>query len=131
MLDSWGDGWSLGNSPHGFEIISNDQTIYSYAAGNFGLNLTKSNIMTTTALGIGTNETALFGIYPNPSTGIIRINTETPVQVSIIDILGKVVFTATDVTSETEINLSGFQKGMYLAKIAGENHVSTEKIILK
>jgi Secretion system C-terminal sorting domain len=69
-------------------------------------------------------------LYPNPSTGLISINTESAVNVSIVDVTGKVVFVASNITKDKNIDLSGLQKGMYLARISGENTTSTEKIIL-
>jgi hypothetical protein len=71
-----------------------------------------------------------YGVYPNPTTGIFNINTENPVNVSVVDVMGKVVFQAQNVTRETAINLGGLQKGVYLAQITGEKISSTEKIIL-
>ncbi len=130
LLDSYGDGWSLGNTPHGIEIFSEDVSIYSLEVGNFGTSLNKTAVMSTSALGVGESDAAQFGVYPNPTNGIVRINTESAVQVTISDILGKVVYRNANVTSETSIDLSGFQKGMYMAQIAGESGTSTEKIIL-
>jgi uncharacterized membrane protein len=72
-----------------------------------------------------------FIVYPNPSEGIVRIKSETPVSVSIADITGKVVFTMNDVTSDTQMNLSSLQKGMYMATISSGSDKETQKIILK
>ncbi|MBU3680688.1 MAG: T9SS type A sorting domain-containing protein [Flavobacterium sp.] len=72
-----------------------------------------------------------FKVYPNPSEGIVRIKSETPVSVSIADITGKVVFTMNDVTSDTQLNLSSLQKGMYMATITSGSDKETQKIILK
>ena len=70
-------------------------------------------------------------IYPNPSEGIVRITTESPVDVIITDISGKVVFTMNQVTSDSDMNLSKLQHGIYFAKMTGEGIEQTEKIILK
>lgn len=83
-----------------------------------------------TTLGTTAFNPAKLGVYPNPTTGIFNVYTKSPVNVSIVDMLGKVIFTATNVGSETPINLSGLQKGVYLAKISGDNVSATEKIIL-
>lgn len=69
-------------------------------------------------------------IFPNPSTGILNVNTQNTVEISITDLLGKVMFHSNKITNQTPIDLSGFQKGVYLAKIVGDNTISTEKIIL-
>jgi hypothetical protein len=71
-------------------------------------------------------------MWPNPSTGIVRIATENPVNVVITDISGKVVFTMNEVSNEMQLNLSSLQKGIYLAKMTTNEGVEqTQKIVLK
>ena len=131
LKDSYGDGWGYGSTPHGLEIFSNDQSVYNIAVGNFGSLINKPNVITTTALSIGELTTSKFGIYPNPTSGLFQINTESPVQVSIIDVMGKLVHTANNVSGEMSVDLSGLEKGIYFAKIKGQQGTSTEKVILK
>ncbi len=131
LLDSYGDGWGLGATPHGIEVFDNTNTsIYNKSVGSFGAALALPNALSTTLLAINNFEASDVKLFPNPSTGVISINTTTPVAVSIIDVTGKVVFVATNVTKDKNIDLSGLQKGMYLAKISSENATTTEKIIL-
>lgn len=70
-------------------------------------------------------------MYPNPTTGIVRINSQSPVDVTVSDLTGKVIFTQNEVTSETAIDLSAFQTGIYLAKMSNGTSEQTQKIILK
>lgn len=70
-------------------------------------------------------------IYPNPSTGIVHFDTPNAVSIAIVDVLGKTVFTAQNVTKETNVDLSNLQKGVYFAKINGESGSFSKKIILK
>ncbi|MFT3793627.1 T9SS type A sorting domain-containing protein [Flavobacterium sp.] len=70
-------------------------------------------------------------MYPNPTTGIVRISSATPVDVTVSDLTGKVIFTQNQVTSETAIDLSAFQTGIYLAKMSNGTSEQTQKIILK
>ncbi len=72
-----------------------------------------------------------FKMYPNPSNGIVKINTESPVDVVVMDITGKTVYTMNQVTNDTPMNLSSLQKGIYMAKIISEGSEETQKIILK
>jgi hypothetical protein len=131
LLDSYQDGWGYGNTPHGLEVFDNSNTSVVFVDGdNFTNSLIKPNAMTTTQLSVSAFEVNSMKLYPNPSTGIISINTETAVNVSIVDVTGKVVFVATNVTKDKNIDLSGLQKGMYLAQISSENATTTEKIIL-
>lgn len=131
LLDSYGDGWGYGSTPHGLEVFnSSDLSIVSIDGDNFTTTLAKPNAMTTTQLSVSAFEVNNLKLYPNPTTGIISINTETSVNVSVVDVTGKVVFVATNVTKDKNIDLSGLQKGVYLAKISSENATTTEKIIL-
>lgn len=70
------------------------------------------------------------GLYPNPSAGNFNINTNHPVDITILDINGKVVFSKNQITSENQINLTSFQKGIYLAKIIDNGTEHIQKIIL-
>lgn len=70
-------------------------------------------------------------LYPNPSTGIVKVNTENTVSVIVTDIMGKVVYSFDNVTKDTPLNLSSLQKGIYLAKIIDGGSEQTQKIILK
>lgn len=132
LLDSFGDGWGYGSTPHGIEILdANNVTIYDLTVGGFGSSLVKSNALTTVEpLNVTTINKSKFSIYPNPSSGIINVVTQNPINIYIIDITGKIVFSKIDISNNTVFDLSKLQKGIYLAKIVGENFNNTEKIIL-
>ncbi len=70
-------------------------------------------------------------LYPNPSTGIVKIETINPVSIVFTDVLGKTVLTANEVSKDTQLNLSGLQKGVYFAKINDGTTSQTQKIILE
>ncbi len=70
-------------------------------------------------------------VYPNPSTGIVHVDTDEAVNISIIDILGKTVYTANNVTKEKAIDLAHLQKGVYIAKMTGAMGSFSKKLILK
>jgi Secretion system C-terminal sorting domain/Outer membrane protein Omp28 len=93
-------------------------------ANNFDLG-TKIRLATTN---FATQKVAIF---PNPSSGLLKIQSETAVKIQLIDVLGKVVFTASNVSSQNVLDISSLQKGLYLAKITGDNINYTEKVILK
>ena len=131
LKDTYGDGWSAGNTQHGLEVFSGTTSIL-FIDGEFDAkSLKKSNAITTTNyLGATDFTTSKVNLYPNPSTGIVQINTAETVKVTIVDMLGKIVYENSSVDGQTQINLSSFQKGIYMAKIVGENTIQTEKIIL-
>ncbi len=132
LLDSFGDGWSGGSTPHGIEISdANDISLYSSFVGNFGTISNKANVISTSALGIETTDKFQTVAYPNPTTGILYLQTETAVNIAIVDVLGKVVFEAKQVSKNEPIVLSHLQKGIYMAKMNTENKSWTEKIVIQ
>ncbi len=82
------------------------------------------------ALATNNFEKGKFNIYPNPTTGIIHFSTENNVNVTIVDVLGKVILTKDNVNNENNLDISQLSKGIYMAKISGENIDFTQKIIL-
>lgn len=79
----------------------------------------KSVPFKTPALSVGAvYNTVLINIYPNPFNEEIKIEASKKVQVSIVDITGKVVI---PITSETTIATSQLASGLYFMKIYTED----------
>jgi hypothetical protein len=57
-------------------------------------------------------------IYPNPSTGIIKVSTPANSFIQIHDLLGKIILSQKTTSPETTIDLSNF-KGIYFLSIDG------------
>lgn len=130
--DSFGDGWSGGSTPHGIEIFDvNDVSLYSSFVDNFGTSLIKANAISTSALGIETVTKNQAVAYPNPTNGILYLQSETAINIAIVDVLGKVVFDAKQVSKNEPIHLNHLQKGIYIAKMESENKSWTEKIVIE
>ncbi|AWH86423.1 hypothetical protein HYN59_15490 [Flavobacterium album] len=126
-----GYGWMIGETPHGIDIVSGGEVIFSQRVANFGSALvTPAAFKTNGILSNPKQEAAQFKLYPNPTTGILNVMTTEAVDISIIDLTGKTVFTAKDINNGNTINLSSLQKGMYIARIKGESGESNEKIVV-
>lgn len=82
---------------------------------------------------LGTNDFSVskIKVYPNPSNGFVTIDSTLPVNVAVTDLMGKVVYSAKEVTNQASLNLSSLQKGIYLVTMTGEEGTQTEKIVLK
>jgi len=90
LLDSFGDGWSYGDTPHGMEVFdATNASILNIPVGGFGATLAKPNSLNTSSLAVDNFKSTTFNVFPNPSTGIVSINTEVAVSVNIIDVTGK------------------------------------------
>nr|WP_299072555.1 T9SS type A sorting domain-containing protein [uncultured Allomuricauda sp.] len=73
-----------------------------------------------------------FKLFPNPVTqGKVFIETaeNSPKQIFIFDVLGTKVLQTTILGKE--LNLSGFDKGVYILRVIENNNVATRKLIIK
>lgn len=138
LKDAFGDGWMYigegGNADenHGIEIYSSGELVYQKWVGNFGSTLNNTSAFRTLGvLGNEEVEETTFAMYPNPTTGIINFTTSEPVDVTVMDITGKVVFTAKEINNGGIINLGSLQSGVYVAKINGASGERTEKLVIK
>jgi len=132
LKDAFQDGWSLGSTPHGIEIYSNGELVYEKWVGNFGATSTNpSAFRSSGVLETPTMTSEKFAIYPNPSTGVFNFRTQEEVAVTVMDITGKVVFTAKGINDGASINLSALQSGVYIAKINGASAEKIEKLVIK
>ncbi|WP_396155864.1 Omp28-related outer membrane protein [Flavobacterium sp.] len=130
ILDSYGDGIVGAYGIGSYSILSNGVVISGVEGGEFGSSDARS-FSVANPLNINEFTRNLISIFPNPSNGIITINTENTLNITICDITGKVVFSKNNVTNNETINLSNLQNGVYLAKMVTETGVEeTKKIIL-
>jgi hypothetical protein len=78
-------------------------------------------------------ESRSFSIFPNPSSGMVKIQTAVPVngaKISVINTTGRTVLVK-ELTNDEIIDLSLLSKGLYLIRITGKDIIQTEKLILK
>jgi hypothetical protein len=70
-------------------------------------------------------------IYPNPTNGVIAINTNADnFNYTVINVVGDVVAQNTVNGNTTSVNLSNNAKGVYFVTINTENGSTTQKVIL-
>ncbi len=102
------------------------------------LNVVKEKITTNgETLGINENiEKLNLAVYPNPSNGILYLNSPKPVntyQVKVLDLMGKCVFVDElfRVGNTATINASQLNSGIYFLSISSESGIFTEKIVIQ
>ena len=81
---------------------------------------------------LSTDDLALknIAIYPNPSKGILHIDTNKNIQVSVTDLLGKTVVPTQNFNTNNTIDISNLNNGMYIVKVSNGNTTGSLKIIL-
>ncbi len=74
-------------------------------------------------------------LFPNPATNLFTINISSnykKAEVTITDITGKIIYTATVTEQEkTEVNTKDFAAGVYLVQIQTTDFIETKKLIVK
>ena len=76
------------------------------------------------------NENGVIGmiVYPNPAKDILNITAENMNRITISNVLGQVVYDR-NVNSDNEIiNMSQYEAGIYMVRIATENGVAVKRI---
>ncbi len=66
-------------------------------------------------------------IYPNPTTGIINIDSEKNLKIEVLNLLGEIIIESYD----KEINISNQSAGVYFIRITKGEETITRKIIKK
>ncbi len=91
------------------------------------------NVYFTTECATSIEETDLsaFKIYPNPANTLLTIETEYPdhYSIGITSLNGQLIFSTNMQGTTHQIDLSSFQKGVYLITIRSKDFVTTGKII--
>jgi hypothetical protein len=72
-------------------------------------------------------------IYPNPTNGVFTIELagNAKYNVTVNNILGQTVYSASNIARSTTIDLSSFEKGIYTIELRDDNTTYTEKIIVE
>jgi len=108
-----------GTSRLGMNAISNTKGVYH----SFQVNVQTTGLMR--------QQPGRIRMYPNPSAGFFTVETgnNSPVDVTIYDISGRIVFQQNSFTAGTTIDLSSSPRGTYLAKFRTGNTTYIEKVI--
>jgi polyhydroxybutyrate depolymerase len=70
-----------------------------------------------------------FNIYPNPSKGMVVLETKDVSKIELISILGKKMMETTVANSETTLDISFLPSGVYWVNFHTKNGVSSKKLI--
>jgi hypothetical protein len=125
LIDTFGDG----GGPVSL-VDTNGLVIYS-TTGNYGSGESENFSVTGNPLGLNDNNVMTVLIYPNPTTGILNVQTKTNIDIDVFDITGKLVHTVMNVKDGDQINLTNLKSGLYLVKMFDEVSETTQKIIIK
>lgn len=75
--------------------------------------------------GLDENEMEAISVYPNPARDVLFVGTDKDLSVEVFNIAGQKVFTST----ENEINVSGWEMGVYFVRVTLEDKTVTKRIV--
>jgi hypothetical protein len=116
-----------------YNILNEDQQEgdqYAYAGDGFPEGDYKYSLVELTLpLAVNENIAEFIDVYPNPSYGIVNINSPVKIdKISIVNIMGQTIKEVTPESYKTEINIEGFNPGVYFINIIIEGNRITKKI---
>jgi hypothetical protein len=88
--------------------------------------ITKTDYISVFVTGIDRQVSGLINFYPNPTNGILYIETDRDFRINIITLTGKVLF---DKKNQKEIDLTDCQPGLYILQLEIDGKVIKDKII--
>jgi len=83
-------------------------------------------VMVEVALGVGEN--GGMAIFPNPTKGNVTIQAAGMQHITVVSVLGQVVYDADVTGDELILNMSKYTAGMYTVRVMTENGVRVERI---
>ena len=122
---------TLTNIPAGIQYFA-----FHHNANDMDVLYLDEILLTENGVGINESKSAVeFGVYPNPSHGILNINVVSPNTmertVSIKDVLGKEVFTNIYGMNNISIDLTSLNKGIYFVSVSDKDGVSSKKLVIQ
>ena len=81
----------------------------------------------TPGFGVAEQEEVMISVYPNPAHDKLFVNAENVQRIDIYGVTGQMVMSTTD----TEINVSDLEPGMYFVRVNCGDNVYTEHVIIR
>lgn len=124
----------LGNGVVNDNMVAKFQKMsdYSYAA-NID---TKVWTVTVTVCNVGLTENNIenqLAVYPNPASDNVTVYLNNPTQntqIQVLNALGQVVISKSNVSDKNELNTESLSKGVYFVRVTNGKELSTTKLII-
>ncbi len=140
-IDSPNHAYNISAGPPSYTAVVNDQLIIklqkqsNYSPGNTVLD-SKAWSLTVTICNVGLTENSLtsqVGVYPNPATDKVTVyvnNANKDSQIQVMNALGQVVITRTNLTEKNELNTESLTKGIYFVRVGSGKDFTTTKLVI-
>ncbi len=101
---------------YGFRIIQ------TFGTANFDFDDVSIVCTTCSTASVAKNDAFEFAMYPNPANDIITFKTQEELSsIKVYNIIGKEVLFLNELNQQKTVNVSKFEKGVYIMKIEAKN----------
>lgn len=83
-----------------------------------------------TAVGLNDAQNQALRVYPNPSQGVINVNSDGQYTITVLNSVGQVVY-SNHFTDNAEIDLGNSAQGVYFIRLSSDQKVITKPIIIE
>jgi hypothetical protein len=70
------------------------------------------------------------GVYPNPTTDILNVNTKEDASIQLFDINGRIVYQNFLAAGNHKLDVSSYGKGVYILRLNHMSEVQTQRIVI-
>jgi hypothetical protein len=125
-----GTGVSLGSFNPASATAGTNVITYTFTDVNGCVGTATDAIFVDACTGITTLSNAEFVVYPNPTSGLLNVETTTDDNtITVFDLVGNAVYTVKSTSFKTEIDMQNFANGIYFLKVENSKTVSTIRIV--
>ena len=124
------------SNPSSYRNIANPQLIYVrfYNSTSNGYVVAAFQIETDGVLGIEQNFANNFSVYPNPTSGIVVIQSNNAfpnLEIALFDMNGRLLYSELNVASSNrlQLDISNLASGMYLLRINSEERTTVKQLV--
>lgn len=117
LNDGWGGGEWDGDPNRTFEVVDQDVVLNDW----FGSLTDPTNVEEVVPVNLQ--------VYPNPARDVLNIvSSELIQEVRLINMLGQTIHTSTVESANVQLNVSGFDRGIYFIQIRTDKGFTTERV---
>jgi hypothetical protein len=108
-----------------------DTLFYSNFGTGIGYELYYYTPTTTTGLNDARSGSSISGLYPNPASGFVYIESTHAGKVDITDISGRIILQTSVVAGRNHVNITGTETGLYFVRLTHGNETSVSRLLVK
>jgi hypothetical protein len=117
-------------------LVLKHKSMANYSANGVNSSDIKTWTITVNTCNVGLTENNIanqFAVYPNPASDKVTVmlnNSNSNTMIQVLNALGQVVLTKSNVSEKNELNTESLAKGVYFVKVSNGKESSTSKLII-